>query len=85
MLRDAQHRLLGHFVDHPLGQAASFFGSLVPIFGVDTSVASADLIRQRERTAMREDQLPLMTRLTAISSRERTAALTANLSHPQRP
>jgi len=34
LLRDAQHRLLGRFVDHPLGQAASFFGSLVPIFGV---------------------------------------------------
>jgi len=34
MLRDAQHRLLSRFVDHPLGQAASFFGSLVPIFGV---------------------------------------------------
>src|SRR5215831_7919342 len=32
--RDAQHRLLSRFVDHPLGQAASFFGSLVPIFGV---------------------------------------------------
>ena len=34
MLRDAQHRVLGFFIDHPLGQAASFFGSLVPIFGI---------------------------------------------------
>src|SRR6516165_10796228 len=34
LLRDAQHRLLSRFVGHPLGQAASFFGSLVPIFGV---------------------------------------------------
>ena len=34
MLRDAQHRVLGLFVGHSLGQAASFFRSLVPIFGV---------------------------------------------------
>ena len=34
MLRDAQHRVLGLFVGHPLGQPASLFGSLVPIFGV---------------------------------------------------
>jgi len=33
-LRDHEHRLLGHFVAHLLGQDASFFGSLVPIFGV---------------------------------------------------
>src|SRR6516162_820787 len=34
LLRDAQHRLLDRFVGHPLGQEASFFGSLLPIFGV---------------------------------------------------
>jgi len=32
-LRDHEHRLLGRFVAHSLGQAASFLGSLVPIFG----------------------------------------------------
>jgi hypothetical protein len=40
-------------------------------------------IRQRQQTAMPEDQLPfvsLMTRLTASSSMERIAALTAKLS-----
>jgi hypothetical protein len=34
LLRDAQHRLLDSFIGHPLGQAAGFFGSLVPILGV---------------------------------------------------
>jgi hypothetical protein len=33
-LRDQEHRVLGRFVAHPLGQVASFPGSLVPIFGV---------------------------------------------------
>ena len=32
--RDAQHRLLDRFIGHPLGQEASFFGSLLLIFGV---------------------------------------------------
>ena len=34
LLRDAQHRLLDRFVGLPLRQEASFFGSLLPIFGV---------------------------------------------------
>jgi hypothetical protein len=34
ILSDPQHRLLGRLVDHPLSRAASFFGSLVPKFGV---------------------------------------------------
>src|SRR6516225_3692587 len=33
-LRDHEHRLLGHFVGHPRGQAASLFGSLAPKSGV---------------------------------------------------
>src|SRR6516164_5113450 len=34
ILGDHQHRLLGRFVAHPLGQLAGFFRSQLPIFGV---------------------------------------------------
>jgi hypothetical protein len=45
ILRDAEHRLLGPFVDHPLGQEASLFGSLVPIFDIRCNEHAAGSLR----------------------------------------